>query len=109
MAYKLEFSGLQPIGFGGKDCMPVKPNAEQQLRLTRLNFDTEERTAQSIKVIASVFPDDEAYVTDFLTTRATIIEMSRLVNYLLAGEDGVKLADKAIAEQYGKSKEKPNE
>lgn len=102
MAYKLQFSGLQPVGFGGRDCEPVKPNAEQRLRLSRLDFDTEEKAKASIAILASLFPNDEAFVTDFLTNKATPLEVSKLANYLLAGEDGVTLAEKAIAEQINK-------
>lgn len=102
MAYKLEFSGLQPVGFGGRDCEPVKPNTEQRLRLSRLNFDTEEKAKESIATLASLFPNDEAYVAEFLTTKATPLEVSKLANYLLAGEDGVVMAEKAITEQINK-------
>ena len=106
MAYKLELTGLQAVSLGGKDCEPKKPNAEQQLRLSRISFNTEEDVKKSIEVLASCFPDDEAYVKDFLTKKATTVEMSKLANYLMAGPEGLDLTEQAIASRIADLKEK---
>ena len=106
MAYKLELTGLQAVSLGGKDCEPSKPNAEQQLRLSRLDFTTEESTQKAIEVLSSCFPESEAYVKDFLTKRATVLEMSKLANYLLAGPEGLDLTEQAIASRLADFKEK---
>lgn len=109
MAYKLEFSGLQPVSFAGKDCECVKPNAEQRLRLSRMKFDTDADEKKSASVLASCFPNDEAFVEQFLLEKATPIEMSKLANYLMAGAEGIGLTEKAINEKLSSMKETPNE
>ena len=109
MAYKLEFSGLQPVSFAGKDCVCVKPNAEQRLRLTHIKFDTDADEKKSAQVLASCFPEDAEFVEQFLLSKATPIEMSKLANYLMAGAEGIGLTEKAINEKLASVRADSNE
>lgn len=109
MAYKLEFSGLQPVSFNGKDCEPSKPNAEQRLRLGRIKFDTDADEQNAVKVLASCFPNDGEFVEQFLLSRATPIEMSKLANYLMAGAEGIGLTEKVIEEKISAVKDSSDE
>lgn len=109
MAYKLEFSGLQPVSFAGRDCECVKPNAEQRLRLTHIKFDTDADEKKSAQVLASCFPNDSEFVEQFLLEKATPIEMSKLANYLMAGAEGIDLTEKAINEKLASVKAGENE
>lgn len=80
----LSFSGLQPVEFGGKDCTP-KIDTELKLRLSQIKAYNE----ADDDVLASVFPDDEAYVKDFLKNKMTVLEKQTLHAYLLGGMTAV--------------------
>lgn len=77
----LSFNGLEPVAFGGKDCTP-KIDAELKLRLSQIK-----KYDESVdEVLASAFPDDEAYVASFLKDKMTFIDKEILHAYLLGGE-----------------------
>lgn len=101
----LKFSGIQPVQFGAKDCEPAPLTAEQKLRLERISFKTEAETAKADEILAGCFPDDEAYVLEFLRTKMTTVDKQTLQAYLAGGERAVKLIDEAIREQLAKKAE----
>jgi len=78
MAY-LNLNAIEPVNFGGKECMP-KIDTETKMRLSQIkNYD-----AKAQEVLASAFPDDEEYVKEFLSRMATV-DMQTLHAYLLGG------------------------
>lgn len=93
---QLSFDGIQPVGFGGKDCTP-KINTEMRLRLQNVKFGTEADEEKSDKIMAECFPDDEAYVLDFLKEQMTPFEKQQLRAYLVAGAGGIRVIDEQIA------------
>lgn len=92
---QLTFDGLQPVGFGGRDCTP-KINAEQRLRLQGLKLDTESDAREADKVLASCFPEDEGYVREFLGEQMAPFEKQQLRAYLIAGPGGIRIIDESI-------------
>lgn len=97
----LSFSGLEPVKFGGKICTP-KINTELKLRLSQLRRLDDEGD----DILASAFPEDEAYVRDFLKNRMTILEKQTLQAYLLGSEQAVsllreKMLNSKVGEQNG--------
>lgn len=92
---QLSFDGIQPVGFGGKECTP-KINTELRLRLRGLKFETDADTEQANKVLAECFPDDEKYVAEFLKDQMAPFEKQQLQAYLIAGPSGIRLIDKTI-------------
>jgi len=92
----LKFSGIQPVGFGGKDCTPAQLDQETKLRLERLRFDTEANTKKAEETLASCFPDDEAYVLEFIRTKMTGSDKQYLQAYLTGGERAVQMLDESI-------------
>lgn len=88
----LSFNGLQPVTFGGKECMPTKPDAELQLRLQNIKDFNDEAD----DVLASAFPNDYDYVRDFLRSNMTLLEKQELQVYLLGGETGLRDMEKLM-------------
>lgn len=106
---QLSFDGIQPVAFGGKDCMP-KVNVEQRLRLRELKFDTEADAERSDKIMAECFPEDTSYVSDFLKEQMTPFEKQQLRAYLIGGAGSVRVLDEAINGAISKAmKEAGNE
>ena len=79
----LTLHGIEPVEIKGKACVP-KIDAETKLRLAEIK--TYDKAADL--VLASAFPDDEAYVREFLET-APVIEKEILHAYLVGGEQAV--------------------
>lgn len=89
----LSFKGIDPVEFGGKVCEP-SINTETKMRLASIEkYDTE-----SDAILASAFPEDEAYVKDFLTNKMTVFEKVKLHAYLMGGEEMVK----TVIDELGK-------
>ena len=82
----LSFSGLQPVRFLDRECTPVKPDAELQLRLENIKTYNEEAD----EILASAFPNDREYVLNFLRNNMTKLEKEELCLYLLGGETGLR-------------------
>ncbi len=93
----LKISQIEPVEFGSKKIEPVL-DAEKKLRLQRINFQGQDAEKKADEVIASCFPTDEAYVLEYLA-KCAMPTKSRLVSYLIGGEETVK----AIEEAYQKS------
>lgn len=91
----LKFSGIQPVQFGAKDCTP-EINAETRLRLERAGFETQESTKKAEEILASCFPDDEAYVLEFIRTKMTTTDKQILKAYLTGGDRAVTLFEDAV-------------
>ena len=91
----LSFNGLRPVGFGGRECMPVKPDAELQLRLQNIKDFNDEAD----DILASAFPNDYDYVRDFLRNKMTMMEKQELQIYLLGGETGLRSMDKVLVRE----------
>lgn len=93
MAYLNLNKMVEPVDFGGKECMP-KIDAETKLRLSQIkNYDE-----TSILVLASAFPDDESYVRDFLKDMS-MLEIQELHAYLIGGARMVEI----LREQFKKA------
>lgn len=96
MAYKL--TQIEPVQFGDKQIEP-ELDAEKKLRLGRINYGGgAEAEKKADEVIASCFPNDEAFVKEYLAKCATPTK-SRLVAYLVGGEETVKAVEKAYEQQ----------
>lgn len=95
MAFKI--SQIEPVQFGDKQIEPVL-DAEKKLRLQRISFQGEAAEKKADETIASCFPTDEAYVLEYLS-KCAMPTKSRLVSYLIGGEETVK----AIEEAYKNS------
>lgn len=91
----LKFSGIQPVQFGAKDCTP-EINAETRLRIERAGFETQESTKKAEEILASCFPDDEAYVLEFIRTKMTTTDKQILKAYLSGGDRAVAMIEEAI-------------
>ena len=93
MAYKL--TKIEPVAFGEKEIEP-ELDAEKKLRLGRIQYtggaDAEKKADE---IIASCFPNDEAFVLEYLAKCPTPAK-SRLVAYLIGGEEAVKALDESI-------------
>lgn len=94
---QLSFDGIQPVTFGGRDCMPLL-DAELRLRIRELKFDTGANEARANEVLAQAFPKDEEYVKEFLANQMTPYEKQQLQAYLFAGPTAIRVMDKSIAE-----------
>lgn len=81
----LSFNGLEPVTFGQKDCIP-KITTEIKMRLA----DLKDYNDTADEVLASVFPNDEVYVRDFLREKMTVFDKQTLHAYLLGGESMVR-------------------
>jgi hypothetical protein len=105
----LKFSGIQPVQFGAKDCTPATIDTETRLRLDRLRFDTEADTKKAEETLAGCFPDDEAYVLEFIRTKMTETDKRYLQAYLTGGERAITALDEsiktAIADKIAKATE----
>ena len=93
----LSFNGLQPVEFGGKDCTP-KLDTELKMRLAQIKTYTE----ADDEVLASAFPDDEAYVKAFLKDKMTVLEKQTLHAYLLGGMTAVNTLMDGIKDTFRK-------
>lgn len=94
----LEFHGIQPVNFGGKDCTP-EINTETKLRLNQIErYDNE-----TDETLASAFPKDEAYVKKFLHNQMTAFEKQKLHAYLTGGMDLVDKVEKEIEQRFHES------
>lgn len=96
MAYKL--TKIEPVAFGDKEIEP-ELDAEKKLRLGRIQYtggaDAEKKADE---IIASCFPNDEAFVLEYLA-KCPVPTKTRLVAYLLGGEETVKAIEKAYEAQ----------
>lgn len=96
MAYKL--TKIEPVAFGEKEIEP-ELDAEKKLRLGRIQYtggaDAEKKADE---IIASCFPNDEAFVLEYLAKCPTPAK-SRLVAYLIGGEETVKAVERAYEQQ----------
>lgn len=101
----LKFSGIQPVQFGAKDCTP-EINAETRLRIERASFDTQEATKKAEETLAGAFPDDEAYVLEFIRTKMTTTDKQILKAYLTGGDRAVKIIEDAIRDAVNASIDK---
>ena len=75
----LEFRGIEPVKFGGKECVP-KITTEVKLRLSQIK----EYSDTTDDILASAFPNDEAYVRNFLD-KMSVFEKQTLHAYLVGG------------------------
>lgn len=103
----LKFSGIQPVQFGAKDCEPAKLTAETKLRLERISFDSEAETKKAEEILAGCFPNDEAYVLEFIRTKMTTIDKQILQAYLTGGERAVQLIEDAIRDKINTTAKNP--
>ena len=104
---QLKFDGIQPVTFGGRDCMP-KTNTEQRLRLQGLKFATDADNQKSNEILADCFPNDKEYVQEFLQTQMTPFEKNELRAYLITGPRGIRLIDESVANAINKGIEEAN-
>ncbi len=102
---QLKFSGIQPVSFDNRDCMPALDNSKI-LRLGRLKFDTEANIEEADKILASCFPDDEDFVYEFLSTKMLATDKRILQSYLLNGEKSIAMLDRSIDALAEKALEK---
>lgn len=96
----LHFNGIEPIDFKGHLCEP-KLDAEKKLRLTNINFSTEEQVKEADEVLASCFDDE--YAKEFIKTKLSSDDKAVLKTYLIGGESAVNRLSKAtdgIIEKY---------
>lgn len=105
----LKFSGIQPVQFGAKDCTPATLNAETKLRLERISFETEADTKKAEEILAGCFPDDEAFVLDFIRAKMTTIDKQILKAYLTGGERAVRLIEDSIKDSINSTLAKKTE
>lgn len=94
---QLSFDGVQPVRFGGRDCIP-STDAELRLRIQALKFDTDANQAHANEILAKAFPEDEEYVKKFLDKQMTTFEKQQLQAYLLAGAAGIRMINSTITE-----------
>lgn len=96
MAYKL--TQIEPVQFGDKQIEP-ELDAEKKLRLGRISYTGgAEAEKKADEIIASCFPNDEAFVKEYLAKCATPTK-TRLAAYLVGGEETVKAIEKAYEQQ----------
>lgn len=91
---QLSFDGLQPVGFGGREC---KPRIDAELRLRIQNIKQGADEAQINNLLAKAFPEDEDYVREFLDKQMTPFEKQQLQAYLIAGAGGIRMLDQTLA------------
>lgn len=100
----LKIAGIEPVELGERKCMP-RMDADKRLRLSQLKFKTKTDLAKAAEVIASCFPNDEDYVSDFLTNYAGPTDMQLVALYLQGGQKALdiyqqtydRLIDEAMA------------
>lgn len=81
----LDFNGVEPVRFRGKECVP-EITTELRMRLSQIKrYDKHDD-----EILAAAFPNDEAYVKDFLDNHITLFEKQMLHAYLLGGDSAVK-------------------
>lgn len=97
----LKFTGIQPVEFGNKACTP-RIDADKKLRLSRIHYETETDEEEANAALASCFPDDEAFVLDFLKAHMTKTDKQYLQVYLTAGERGIEAIEQATREMMQK-------
>ena len=88
----LHFNGLEPVDFKGKLCEPKVDN-EKRLRLSKLNFETEEQISHANEVLTSCFDDD--YAKNFIREKLSTQDKLVLKTYLEAGETGLNRLSRA--------------
>lgn len=94
---QLNFSGLQPVGFGGRECMP-KLDAELRLRIQMMKTETEADKERGAEILAEAFPKDSEYVRKFILEQMTSYEMRELQVYLSQGAEAAKNISDAVKE-----------
>lgn len=99
---QLNFQGLAPVTFGGRDCKP-KMDAEMRLRVQNLKMTNVEKVAD---VFAECFPDDEDYVRDFVKEQMSSFEHRELQLYLTQGAQAAKEIRDAIRDSIKESMSK---
>lgn len=82
----LHFNGLEPIDFKGHQCEP-KLDAEKKLRLSMVQFGTEEQIKEADEILASCFDDD--FAKDFIKNKLSTDDKLVLKTYLCNGETGL--------------------
>lgn len=95
MAY-LNFGAIEPVGFGGKECTP-KIDTETKMRLSQIKKYDE----TALSAIASAFPDDEAFVREYLGRMATV-DVEILHAYLIGGPSMVEKIQNRVDEVMDK-------
>lgn len=91
----LTFKGLEPVQFGDKLCTP-EVDAEARLRLGRLEGLESDK---AVKTLAACFPDDEAFVAEFITEKMGTNDRQYLQAYLIGGERAVAQIERTL-ERY---------
>lgn len=94
---------VEPVEFGDKEIEPVL-DTEKKLRLQRVNFSTVDGEQRADEVLASCFPEDEAFVLDYLK-KCPVLEKQRLQTYLVGGESAVRDLDEARRNAISKAME----
>lgn len=107
MAQKLRFSGIQPVEFNGRDCTPKSLDTGERLRLSRINWDSNDAAAKADDLLASCFiEEDQDYVLDFLTKHMTPTDKAILRSYLLEGEKALAMLDRTSDQMATKAVDK---
>lgn len=109
MAFKI--AGIEPVELGDKQCKP-RLDADKRLRLAEIKFNTQAEKRKAIQVIASCFPEDEEFVTEFLTDEAGDQDLQLLALYLRGGQNALnayqQAYDKLMADVVAKAQEETN-
>lgn len=99
---QLNFSGLQPVTFKGKECQP-KLDAETRLRVQTLKTEKSGDLKHAAEVLCEAFPDDKEYVRDFIENEMSVYEVSELQVYLAHGAKAAKEISDSIKEAMKES------
>lgn len=102
MAY-LNLNAIEPVNFGGRECTP-KIDTETKMRLSLIKEYDEKAQA----TLASVFPDDEEYVKEFLSRMATV-DMQVLHAYLIGGPTMVEAIQNKVKKAVEESEKQEAE
>lgn len=86
----LKIAGIEPVELGERKCMP-RMDADKRLRLSQLKFKTKTDLAKAAGVIASCFPDDEDYVSEFLANYVGPTDMQLVALYLQGGQKALDI------------------
>lgn len=109
MAFKI--AGIEPVELGDKQCKP-RLDADKRLRLAEIKFSTQAEKRKAVQVIASCFPEDEEFVTEFLTEEAGDQDLQLLALYLRGGQNALnayqQAYDKLMADVVAKAQEEAN-
>lgn len=109
MAFKI--AGIEPVELGDKQCKP-RLDADKRLRLAEIKFSTQAEKRKAIQVIAACFPEDEEFVTEFLTEEAGDQDLQLLALYLRGGQNALnayqQAYDKLMADVVAKAQEEAN-